>query len=279
MDEALLDVIGIEFKGVAMIKMNKTLENLSLVRMMRRKKYDKDFKDNRDNNLFRGLYPSFAAAEAALPGGDRRGYDQPEAAAMYRGMLGSIRDHDYPVLYWLSRITTPLRSVFDYGGHIGLLYYAMHEHLTLSADFRWVVKDVPAVNASGRSMASVKKAKHLEFADDIEAASACQVFLASGSLQYVEANLTQLLDGLTTCPRHLILNLTPLDMHGGFFTVNSIGTAFCPYKVSSYQEFLSSLEQRGWEVIDTWKNPGKFCHVPFQTSHPDTEYYGFYLRR
>lgn len=257
----------------------KTFETLPLVQKILEKKYDKEFIANRNNNLFRGIFPTFVEAKASLPNGDSHGYDNPAAAAMYRTMLGSVRDVDYPVLYWLSRIGVPLRSVFDYGGHIGLLYYAFQDHLQLAADFRWVVKDVPAVNDSGRKMAVSMEAKHIEFADDMDAASDCQVFLASGSLQYIEEDLVDILDKLTRCPRHLIINILPLDNYGGFFTINSIGTAFCPYKVSDYQQFLNALEKNGWELIDSWKNPGKYCHIPFQDKHPDAEYYGFYLRR
>lgn len=262
-----------------MSDLKKTIEHLSLVRVFQQKKYDKQFRENAENNLFRGLYNDFATAEAALPGNDKRGYDQPEAAAMYRTMLTKIRDLDYPVLYWLSRIPVPIRSVFDYGGHIGMLYYTLQEHLKLAADSRWIVKDVPAVNESGRQLAATKNAQHLEFADTLDAASGCQVFLASGSLQYVEKDIADILDDLEVCPRHLIINLTPLDVFGGFYTVNSIGTAFCPYKVSGYAEFISALEGRGWELVDSWKNPGKFCTVPFQNKHPVAEYFGFYFRR
>jgi putative methyltransferase (TIGR04325 family) len=257
-----------------------TVRGLPGVHQWRMRKYDRRFLRNVHRaNLFRGVYDSFAAAVADLPGGSAIGYDQPGTADFYRQFMKSPREWDYPVLYWLHRLGPDLQSVFDHGGHVGILYYALRPYLSVGAGFRWRVQDVPSIVAAGRKLAVERSAEQLEFTEAFNDANGCEVLLSSGSLQYMEQSPVELLASLSNCPKHLIINMLPQHESEEFVTVNSLGVSLCPYKVRHRGRFLRSMEQAGWRLCDEWQNMGKACPIPFHDRFNGVEYYGEYFRR
>jgi putative methyltransferase (TIGR04325 family) len=82
------------------------------------------------------------------------------------------------------------------------------------------------------------------------------------------------LAGLRRPPRHLILNTTPLHPEESFFTLNSIGTAFCPYRVQHESALFAALEAMGYRCADRWVNPGKTMHIPTHPRHSLDDYVG-----
>jgi len=103
---------------------------------------------------------------------------------MYLEVLDSLREWDDPILFWLSRFPGTLSKVFDYGGHVGILYYGFSKYLRFPDAFQWTVCDVPAVTRAGRDLATKRRAGQLSFTNeprDIE--EGYGVLLASGSLQ------------------------------------------------------------------------------------------------
>jgi len=63
-----------------------------------------------------------------------------------------------------------------------------------------------------------------------------------------------------------------------FVTLQNIGTVYCPYRVFSRREFVSSLEALDYELVDSWQKPRAF-RVP---GHPDKSFgafSGFYFRQ
>ena len=44
------------------------------------------------------------------------------------------------------------RRLFEFGGHVGVAYYAYRSHLTLPEGFSWTVCDVPAVAATSTGL-------------------------------------------------------------------------------------------------------------------------------
>ena len=73
----------------------------------------------------------------------------------------------------------------------------------------------------------------------------------------------------------LILNLLPLHPTESFFTLQSIGAAFCPYRVIQFGAFVKSLSQLGYVQRDAWENPDKRCTIAFDPAHSIDRYYGF----
>jgi len=256
---------------------------------LRRKRAEDAFARNTDANLFRGVYSSFDAALASAPPTRPLGYDNPAAAGMYLERIKRIYPSDYPVIFWLQKLFAQgNQTVFDLGGHIGIGYYAYQRYLDYPPALRWTVSDVPAVMARGRDIARERDASgRLRFDGEFRAAGQADVLLALGVLQYLPDTLAQRLAALQAddlpLPRHLILNLTPLHVldNGGrdYFTLQSIGAAFCPYRIAAYAPFLESFTQLGYHVVDRWQNPEKRCRIAFEPGYSVEGYHGFYLRR
>jgi putative methyltransferase (TIGR04325 family) len=105
---------------------------------------------------------------------------------------------------------------------------------------------------------------------------------ASGSLQYFEKPLHDLLAPFVqagTAPRHVILNQTPMRDGDAFYTLQSIGTAFCPYRIEDRPGLIAGMGKLGYELIDAWANPEKECPIPFHADRSVRGYTGMYLRR
>jgi putative methyltransferase (TIGR04325 family) len=254
------------------------LKSVRLLRPVLGYLYDRRFRQNRQGQLFMGVFDTAAAASASAPGNLPMGYDQPAAAAMYREWLDQVTLQDYPTLYWLRRLQGEVHSLFDYGGHVGVKYYAYARYLQWPADFVWTVCDVPAVAKSGTELAAEKKAANLKFVTSITAVDGQDLLMCSGSLQYIEPSLHEELRPLARKPKHVVINGVPYYDGRTFFTLNSIGTAFCPYKIQNLAEFTAGMGQLGYELVDRWTIPGKECIVPLHPEHSVHEYTGMYLR-
>jgi putative methyltransferase (TIGR04325 family) len=240
-------------------------------------RYEQSFRNNKDTNMFRGVFDSFDTAQRSAPPSRPLGYDNADAAKMYIERTKKIHPTDYPVMFWLDKLFAQgCSTVFDLGGHIGVSYYAYRRYLTYPANLKWGVHDVPAVMAEGRRFAAEKdKEQRLQFHDHFEAASGADILFALGSLQYLPETLDERLSRLPQKPKHLLLNLTPLHDKHSYFTLQSIGTAFCPYRITAVPAFLKGIEALGYRLINHWENPDKKCAIPFHEEHSLDHYHGF----
>lgn len=245
------------------------------------RRYEREFLANEGSNLFRGVFDSAEAAMASLPQGYVAGYDNEESAELYEHRTLRAYPADYPVMFWLQRLLdSGVDRILDVGGHIGVSYFAYQAQMRLPAGLRWTVLDLPAVVARGRLFAS----KHdslgqLDFCETYAKAGAPQLVLASGSAQYLPQPLVESLVGMTPPPVHVLINLVPIHMSKHFFTLQSIGTAFCAYQVFQMEAFVEHFAAHGYRLVDWWENPEKSCIVPFHPGHSLDRYYGFLFKR
>jgi putative methyltransferase (TIGR04325 family) len=84
-----------------------------------------------------------------------------------------------------------------------------------------------------------------------------------------------LLAGWRHKPRRLVINATPLHRNRSFFTLNSIGTAFCPYRILSEAEFVRAAELAGYRLRDRWIDTAKQVRLPFESGYDVDHYSGF----
>lgn len=244
-------------------------------------RYERRFAANTQENLFRGVFDSFDQAAASAPATRPIGYDHPEPAAMYRQRMKELYATDYPVLFWLSQsFQAGARSLFELGGHVGVSYYSYQKVLPFPAELQWTVHDVRTVMERGRALANhADSLGKLDFAPDFAQASGADIFLAMGVLQYLPQTLAERLRSLPSLPPILLLNLTPLHPDASYFTLQSIGTAFCPYRIDQEGEFVKSLQQLGYRLRDAWINPDKSCPIPFRTDRSLNYYRGYCFQR
>ena len=233
----------------------------------------------RPPNRFRGVYATFAEAEASIPPGSRVGYDHAELAGLYRHRMEKANQSDYAVLFWLKEILDERSFVFDFGGHVGVSYHGWRNYLRYRPGMRWMVYDVPAVVKVGVELARERPSEGLEFTSEVADARGCSIFLAAGALQYVEEPLTAILGKIGTLPRHLIVNKMPMYDGETFVTVQSTGRAFHPYRIYNRAAFVAEVTALGYRVVDDWTNRETHCEIPFTRGRDIDAYSGYYFVR
>jgi putative methyltransferase (TIGR04325 family) len=227
---------------------------------------------------FRGVFASAAEAARSAPATRPVGYDHRAAADMYRERLDRVYPSDYPAMFWLGRLLQPGTRVFDFGGHVGIHYFAYERYLDYPADLRWTVCDVPAVVAAGTAVARERGRPNLTFTTRFADAEGADVLIASGSLQYVDTSLAELLAPLRRRPRHLIIHRTPLYGGPAFVTLQNIQTSYQPYFVFNRAAFIAAVCGCGYDLVDEWSNLEHFCHIPFHEERSVPAYTGLYFR-
>jgi putative methyltransferase (TIGR04325 family) len=233
----------------------------------------------RPPNRFRGVYASFAEAEASVPANQLVGYDHAELAGLYRHRMEKANQSDYAVLFWLKGILDARSFVFDFGGHVGVSYHGWRSYLDYPAGLRWLVHDMPAIVKVGAELAAERPSAGLGFTSEVTDARGCTIFLAAGSLQYVEEPLPAMLTRIGPLPRHLIVNKLPMYDGESFVTVQSTGRAFHPYRIYNRAAFVAELTALGYRVVDDWCNREQHCEIPFTRGRDIDAYSGYYFIR
>lgn len=241
--------------------------------------YEKTFSTSTDKNLFRGVYKNYASALASAPDTKDTGYDHSEPARMYKDRLDRIYPSDYPVIFWLEKaFTEGAASVIDFGGHIGVGYYAYQNYIRFPETLRWLVCDVEEVTLEGKRLAERKQIENLTFTTDLNHGDGRDILFASGSLQYMEKSLAEMLDGFEQIPSHIIVNLLPVHDTDEYYTLQNIGFSFCPYHIFKDEKFIRELNDMGYEMVDQWHNLEKQCAIPFHENNSLDHYNGYYFR-
>lgn len=238
------------------------------------------FVNARRAHLFRGVFESFDEAVDSAPATAPVSYDNPESARMYLDRL-AIDDHDYPALFWVAQsLREGMERVVDVGGAVGVKYFAFREFLDYPPELVWTVIDVPAVAEEGRRLAAARGVqRQLRFSDDLCAADGMDLFYASGALQYLDRSLPEILALMSRPPRRLIINTTPIHERHAFFTLNSIGSAYCGYRVEAREAFVDGVVAQGYRLRDQWKSIGKRMEVIGRPEYSLDDYSGFCFDR
>lgn len=249
------------------------------IKQLRMRRYDAHFAVHDGHNIYRGVYSSYAQALQSAPHSKPIGYDNPESATIYLARAERLLPSDYPALFWLQKLWLDgCTSVFDLGGNIAVSYRAYRRLATYPARLRWVVHDVPTIVTLGRQWSAEHDPHgHVSFTDDPTDATGMDILLINGALQYLPYELHDLLGDLNKLPPHLLVNRLPLHPTESFFTLQSTGYAFCPYRVLSDSRFVSSVGALGYSVVDRWRVPELNCHIPFAPTYSFDGYQGVFL--
>lgn len=227
---------------------------------------------------YRGVFPSFEAARAAAPN-DKFGYNRPELVNIYDHRLDKAFPSDYPTLFWISRLLGEARSLFDWGGHIGVTFYAYQRYLQLPDGFRWRVCEMSEIVKAGAELAAKKGETRLSFTTVPAEASGFDILLAAGSLQFMEPSPASELERLPQKPKHLLLNKLPLYPGEDFVTLQNTIHSYNPCKVWNRERFVKSITDLGYQVVDSWETPDMSCQIPLYPDHSVAAYSGYYFRR
>jgi len=244
------------------------------VLIIRKKAYEEKFRNNKELNLFKGVYANFAGAKAAIDTRASASYDNIDSAKLYKSFCEKLFPGDYPNLFWLSKIIPQAKSLFDLGGHIGVKYYSYQRYLDLPADFSWGVHDLPAVMKEGEVFAKENDPRsRLKFEKNLKNAAGYDILCAFGSLQYIDIDLAAEISQFPTRPRYVLATI-PASDRKTYYTLNSIGTAQCPYIIRNQAEFIDSFKKAGYKLAQSWIIPDKKCEIPFHEGYSLQHYSG-----
>lgn len=262
-------------------RMANELAEMPGIRHLAEPLYRREFSAKRSSgNAYYGVYQSFDEARSAVPVSLPGDFDNSAAANLYEYRFTEIESSDYPALFWLGRLLEQgQRRIFDLGGHVGVSYYAYQQHVDFPRDLRWQVHDTASVMEKGKEIALERDiARRLEFVD-LEAADGCDVLMAKGSLQYLEYSLADLIARMQDRPKHVLINLTPMHSSLSFFTLQHIGIAVCPYRVTAVPKFLFDIRALGYRLNVRWDHPERTLRIPFHPDHSIDRYFGFHFCR
>jgi len=257
--------------------------NQWMLKLLTRSPLSRAFKSPRFGyGSFIGVFPSWSAALAAIPSGFSVGFDQAAATPVFTNYpLKLVRTSDYPSLFHLRNLVQPNMRVVDLGGSVGAAYYNGLAFFSWPEQFEWVICDLPAVIEAAREVAlrEGEKSRALRFISNIEDAPACDIFLSTGSLQLIEQPLPALLKKLPGLPAKLLINRIPVWDREAICTLSDIGFNISPYKIFNRQEWVESVEQLGYRLIDDWECPGSTMSIRFHKQLRLHSYHGFYFSR
>ncbi len=227
---------------------------------------------------YRGIFETPEQAIAAAPKNRKIGYDHDELAQEYRDQFAqSIGFYDYPMLFWLQKLLQQGSTLFDFGGNIGTHFYTYEKYLTYPANLQWTVCELPAIVAVGESLLPAEQRSQLRFTSQFEDAEGADIFIASGSVQYIDS-LANRLAQLQHQPNHILLGRFPLCEGKSFVTLQNGGLVFYPVHVFNKQNFVDSIVALGYELIDQWRDPGEPCAVPFHPEFKSLMFHGLYFK-
>jgi len=228
---------------------------------------------------FQRVFPSFAAAQACASKYIRAGHEHPDEIRFHTAISDTVRESDYPVLFYLAPIASELRRVFDLGGNVGNLFYAYQSKLAFSSALTWTVYDLPVKKPLGEKLAAQRLESRIRFAESIAEASGSDVFIASGSLHYFERPLHEMLRALAVLPTHIFVNRSPCSNGASLITVQDNRSYLVPCKLHSRQDLIEGLGTLGYALQAEWPVHERRLSVP---THPDLcerTYSGFYFKK
>lgn len=230
-------------------------------------------------NSCHGVFASFEEATRAAPPSKPLGYDAANSNNWYIGKLNTLSLEDYPVVFWLKEAFETGRSLFELGGHIGEAYYSFSRVIPYPADLSWTICDVPTIVKAGRALAEERGALNVEFVTDASQTAGADIYLACGALQYLDSPTpATTIAGFKIQPRHVIINTTPVYDGPSFVTLQNIGSAYCPYRIFSREELISTLGALGYDLVDSWQKERLF-RIPRHPEKSFNHYSGFYFRK
>lgn len=227
-----------------------------------------------------GVYANVAEAKQHIPQGRKVGYNHDEAAELYTWLTESTKISDFAILFYFSQLLRPGMRVFDFGGNIGVLYYAFRRRWTLPENVIWTVCDVPAVVEAGRRYAAQHDSPGLSFTSRTSDAAGADVLLTSGTLQCVEDEFSVLLARIGEGrPEHLLINRVPMWDRPELVSLQDLGPVVYPYRIFNRSRFIASMREAGYEVRDQWRCPEKQISIRFRPWMRVNAFDGYYLTR
>ena len=230
---------------------------------------------NHSTHRLMGAYPSYAEAMAHVPKEFVEGEDEHKIFMVF---TDEVQKSHLQIVRILSGLMGEVKTLFDLGGNVGYCYYQFRSEITYPPEFHWTVSDLPVVNKAGRKLARERGETQISFTDNRTDASGADVYLSTGTLQYLEKPLAGLLEELKEKPRHILINRVPMTNGDAFYTLQHTGHSILPYYYANHDRFVSSIEALGYKMVETWQL-GRGAEIILHPEIDAKNYYGFYFVR
>jgi len=226
---------------------------------------------------YRRSFSSFDEAKSCSAKFINAGHEHEDDIRMHLSSSRAARESDYPVFFYLSQSEKPLRSVFDFGGNIGNLFYCYQNYLNLPQDISWKVYDLPELRQAGQNIAAERGESRLRYVDGLDQLDPADLLLASGSLHYFESSLPQLLAQAKRLPSRVIVNRTPFSNAEDLITIQDNGSFLVPCKLHNKQKFVDGMATLGYKLRGSWPVAERALYVPLHPDCSSATYFGFYF--
>lgn len=257
--------------------MKRMLKEIPLARSLYQSYYERRF-SGECFGCFRGVFETFEQAIQSAPKSKNIGYNEPEVAERYKKTFKiTIQSYDYPILFWLKELIPENGKNFDFGGNVGIHFYSYEKYISYPPNLKWIVCELPEIVESGKKLAEREKRTELVFTSSFELASETDIFIASGSIQYVKFIAADL-SRLAKKPKYLLINRLPLYEGKQFVTLQNGGEVFYPQYVFNKKEFISSIQAVGYEIVDIWEDRFDSCIIPSYPEKSVPFYHGIYFK-
>ncbi|WP_162600808.1 methyltransferase, TIGR04325 family [Paraburkholderia sp. C35] len=228
---------------------------------------------------YRRTFRALDEAERAVKPYAKGGHENRENLDLHLELNRVARPSDYAAFYYLRDPMPGIKTIFDLGGNVGNLYYCYKEYLPLRPDVMWTVYDLPETIAYGRTLASNRNIANLQFTDDLRQADGVDLFIASGSLQYFDKSLPELLKGIDRRPKYILINRVPMTEDKDFAVVQDAGHIRVACMLHNRSKLITDFERLGYRVLGEWEATELRLTVLDRPSSSVWAYTGLWLER
>ncbi|MET0547016.1 MAG: methyltransferase, TIGR04325 family [Caulobacterales bacterium] len=215
-----------------------------------------------------GMFPSRGEAEQFLRPDRRASPDDDELAEMNADIFSTVHPFDWPMLFFLGQMQKRerLKTITDFGGHVGVKYHAYKTQMAFPPDFLWQVVDIPAVCKAGRRRQGDDKT-NLVYHENLKDTAPCDVLICSGVVQYLDHSLSDVIKRLPQRAGMVLLNKVAVTEGPAFYTLESLGFVRVPYLVTTIPALDAIREEHGYRLLARWEIPDRVFTIAHQRGH------------
>ncbi len=241
---------------------------------VRRSRYRKKFLYEGQGTFF-GRFNTYHDALGYLPEKLRSTYDNNDLVEINIDMFSQVQIFDWPVMFYLQDRANKgrLSAVTDFGGHVGVKYYAYSPFLQFSESFLWQAVEVPAMVEAGKKRPGEGN-RSLRFYERIEDTAPCDVLLCSGVLQYSPLTIEEIIGRMPKRPAMVILSRVSTLEAEGLYTLENFNDVKIPHRIFSLNELEQSRQTIGYSKLAHWHIPHRDFEIPFEPGTPQVKMIG-----
>lgn len=237
---------------------------------------------NYNHGKFKGVYSSFDEATKGVK--ILKGYNEDEIVASCLEVSinnTKIMEYEYPIFFWLEQIFSEIKEdrvikVFDFGGRFGGHFFKFLP-FAKKYKFSWLVCEVEKMAIMGRKK---NENKQLKFTFSFEDLKGSDIFLSSGTIQYVDGlSLSNTLMKSPNKPKYILLARLPMQTQvKKYVTLQNQKIAFIPQYVFNKNDFIQEMNEINYELVSEWDDFSDSCVIPFHREKSVSSYIGLYFK-